>query len=46
LDKDEAKGWTGVSKNFDAIDADKEGTVSPVEVNTFMATQKSHSAEN
>ena len=36
LDKAEAKAMPRVAKNFDAIDADKGGTVSLDEVHTFM----------
>ena len=37
LDRKEAKHVRGVSKNFDAIDADKDGTVSMEEIDTWMA---------
>jgi hypothetical protein len=37
LDRKEAKKVRGVSKNFDAIDADKDGTVSMEEIDTWMA---------
>jgi hypothetical protein len=43
LDKNEAKGWAAVSKNFDQIDTDKDGTVSLAEINTY-AMAKAHSA--
>ena len=36
LDKEEAKAMPHVAKNFDAIDTDKDGTVSLDEVHTFM----------
>jgi Ca2+-binding EF-hand superfamily protein len=36
LDRKEAKAMPQVAKNFDAIDADKDGTVSLDEVHTFM----------
>lgn len=36
LDKEEAKAMPRVAKNFDAIDADKDGTVSMDEIHTFM----------
>jgi len=36
LDQQEAKAMPHVAKNFDAIDADKDGTVSLEEVHTFM----------
>ncbi|MEO8627393.1 MAG: EF-hand domain-containing protein [Betaproteobacteria bacterium] len=36
LDKDEAKAMRRVAKNFDAIDADKDGTVSLDEIHAFM----------
>jgi len=36
LDKEEAKAMPNVAKNFDAIDTDKDGTVSLKEVHTFM----------
>jgi hypothetical protein len=39
LDQKEAKAMPGVAKNFDAIDADKDGTVSLEEVHTFMKAQ-------
>jgi Ca2+-binding EF-hand superfamily protein len=39
LDKEEAKAMPRVAKNFDAIDADKDGTVSLDEIHTFMKTQ-------
>jgi hypothetical protein len=39
LDQKEAKAMPGVAKNFDAIDADKDGTVSLEEVETFMKAQ-------
>jgi Ca2+-binding EF-hand superfamily protein len=40
LDKEEAKGMPRVAKNFDAIDADKDGTVSMEEIHTFMKSQR------
>ena len=36
LDKAEAKAMPRVSRNFDAIDTDKDGTVSLEEVHTYM----------
>ena len=39
LDKDEAKAMPRVAKNFDAIDADKDGTVSLEEIHAFMKAQ-------
>jgi Ca2+-binding EF-hand superfamily protein len=36
LDKEEAKAMPNVAKNFDAIDADKDGTVSMEEIHNFM----------
>ena len=36
LDRKEAKAMPRVAKNFDAIDTDKDGTVSLEEVHTFM----------
>lgn len=36
LTKDEAKSMPRVAKNFDAIDADKDGTVSMVEIHASM----------
>ena len=44
LDKAEAKAMPHVAKNFDAIDADKDGTVSLEEVHTYMKAR--HSAAN
>ena len=40
LDQQEAKAMPHVAKNFDAIDADKDGTVSLDEVHTFMKAQR------
>ena len=37
LDKKEAMGMPGISKNFAAIDTDHDGTVSLEEVNTYLA---------
>jgi hypothetical protein len=39
LDKEEAKAMPHVAKNFDAIDADKDGTVSLDEIHTFMKSK-------
>ena len=39
LDRNEAKAMPRVSKNFDAIDVDKDGTVSLEEVHTFMRSR-------
>ncbi len=36
LDRKEAKAMPRIAKNFDAIDADKDGTVSLDEIHTFM----------
>ena len=36
LDKEEAKAMPHVSKNFDAIDADKDGTVTLDEIHAYM----------
>jgi Ca2+-binding EF-hand superfamily protein len=36
LDRKEAKSMPHVSKNFDAIDTDKDGTVSLLEVHAYM----------
>jgi Ca2+-binding EF-hand superfamily protein len=44
LDKEEAKAMPRVAKNFDAIDTDKDGTVSLDEVHTFMKAR--HEAAN
>jgi arsenate reductase-like glutaredoxin family protein len=40
LDKEEAKAMPNVAKHFDAIDADKDGTVSLEEIHTFMRAHK------
>jgi Ca2+-binding EF-hand superfamily protein len=40
LDKEEAKAMPRVAKNFDAIDADKDGTVSLDEIHTFMKSKQ------
>ena len=45
LDRKEAKAMPRVAKNFDAIDTDKDGTVSLEEVHTFMKAQH-HAANN
>jgi hypothetical protein len=34
-----------VAKNLEALDPDKDGTVSLAEINTYEATEKSHSAK-
>lgn len=39
LDQKEAKAMPDVAKNFDAIDTDKDGTVSLEEVHSFMKVQ-------
>lgn len=39
LTRDEARSMRRVSKNFDAIDADKDGTVSETEIHDFMKAQ-------
>ena len=44
LDRKEAKAMPHVAKNFDAIDADKDGTVSMDEVHTYMKAR--HAAAN
>ena len=41
LDKSEAKAMPRVSKNFDAIDTDKDGTVSLDEIHTYMKARHS-----
>lgn len=45
LDRKEAKAMPRVAKNFDAIDVDKDGTVSLDEVHTFMKARR-HAAKN
>jgi len=40
LDKEEAKAMPRVAKNFDAIDADKDGTVSLDEIQAYMKSQR------
>lgn len=45
LDKKEAKGMPNVAKNFDAMDTDKDSTVSWEEIQTFMKA-KNNSAMN
>ena len=48
LDREEAKAMPHVAKNFDAIDVDKDGTVSLDEVHTYMKARhdaaKNHEA--
>ena len=44
LDRKEAKAMPRVAKNFDAIDVDKDGTVSLDEIHTFMKAR--HQAAN
>ena len=44
LDRKEAKAMPRVDKNFDAIDADKDGTVSLEEIHTYM--KGPHAAAN
>jgi hypothetical protein len=39
LDRKEAKAMKNVAKHFDAIDTDKDGTVSLDEVHTYMKAQ-------
>jgi Ca2+-binding EF-hand superfamily protein len=39
LDKEEAKAMPRVSKNFDAIDADKDGSVTMAEIQAYMKAQ-------
>lgn len=42
LDRKEAKNMRGgVTKNFDAIDADKDGTISMEEIDSYMAAHPS-----
>ena len=41
LTKDEAKAMPRVAKNFDAIDTDKDGTVSEKEIHDYMKAQHS-----
>jgi len=45
LDRKEAKAMPHVAKNFDAIDTDKDGTVSLEEVHTYMKA-KHNAASN
>lgn len=45
LDRKEAKKMPHVAKNFDAIDTDKDGTVSLEEVHTYMKA-KHNAASN
>jgi len=45
LDRKEAKAMPRVAKNFNAIDVDKDGTVSLEEVHTFMKARH-HAAKN
>lgn len=40
LDKEEAKAMPRVAKNFDAIDADKSGTVTGKEIQEYMKAHK------
>ena len=40
LDKEEAKAMPNVAKNFDAIDTDKDGTVSLDEIHSFMKAHR------
>jgi len=44
LDREEAKAMPHVTKDFDAIDADKDGTVSLEEIHSFM--KAGHKATN
>jgi Ca2+-binding EF-hand superfamily protein len=44
LDRKEAKAMPNVAKNFDAIDSDKDGTVSLEEGHTYMKAK--HNAAN
>jgi hypothetical protein len=44
LDREEAKAMPHVAGNFDAIDTDKDGTVSLKEIHTFMKAR--HQAAN
>lgn len=39
LDREEAKAMPRVSKNFDAIDADKDGSVTMSEIQAYMKGQ-------
>ena len=39
LTRDEAKAMPRVAKNFDAIDTDKDGTVSDKEIHNYMKAQ-------
>jgi EF hand domain-containing protein len=43
LDREEAKAMPNVSKNFDAIDVNKDGKVSYDEVHNYMHKQKAAS---
>jgi Ca2+-binding EF-hand superfamily protein len=40
LDKDEAKAMPRVANHFDAVDADKDGTVSLEEIHIYMKNKK------
>ena len=44
LDRDEAKAFPRVSKNFDKIDANKDGKVSQNEINSYAKAQRSAKA--
>jgi Ca2+-binding EF-hand superfamily protein len=46
LDQKEAKAMPDVAKNFEAIDTDKDGTVSLKEVHNFMKAQHEASTKN
>jgi hypothetical protein len=48
LDRKEARHLSNkhVAKNFDAIDADKDGTISWDELNTYMAANPAHKKGN
>jgi Ca2+-binding EF-hand superfamily protein len=46
LDKQEAKAMPNVAKNFDAIDTDKDGTVSLDEIHSFMKAHHQRGMHN
>jgi len=46
LDREEAKAMPRVAKNFDAIDADKSGTVTEKEIHEYMKTHRQERRKN
>ena len=46
LDKEEAKAMPRVAKNFDAIDADKSGTVTWKEIHNYMKAHRQQSKKS